>query len=115
MTARLSSRKHAAEHGPLTPGVLEVLPLKRARYVSKSGRAYGFHLENAFIEDTKTHRGLFVTAVVYVNPNGVLNDDDYGYDDTSKPLLAALGEALTRALLSDGAPAAGSERPDDKR
>ena len=57
MTARLSSRKNAADHGPLTPGMLDVLPLKRARYVSKSGRAYGFHLENAFIEDTKTKRG----------------------------------------------------------
>ncbi|HHH11439.1 MAG TPA: hypothetical protein ENK23_05125 [Sorangium sp.] len=104
MTARLSSRKRAAEHGPLTPGMLDVLPIKRARYVSKSGRAYGFHLENAFIQDTQTKRAMFVTVVVYANPNGVLNDDDYGYDDTSKPLLAAVGKALTGAIIMPESP-----------
>jgi len=99
MTLNLAAVARAAEHGPLSPGVLEVLPAKRIRYVAKSGRAYGFHLENAFIEDTETGRGFFVTAVVYSNPDGVMNDDDYGYDETTRPLLASLGAALTRALL----------------
>jgi hypothetical protein len=99
MTARLAAARHAAEHNPLSPGVLEVLPAERLRYVGKSGRAYGFHLDNAFVEDTETRRGFFVTATVYANPNGVLNDDDYGYDEISRPLLASLGKALAQALL----------------
>ena len=30
-----------------------------------------------------------------------LDDDDYGYDDTTRPLLAAVGKALTEVLLLD--------------
>lgn len=100
MTSQLKNMKHAAEHGPFTPGVVEVLKANRVRYVSKSGRAYGFHLENAYIEDTVTKRGFFVTATVYANPDGVMNDDDYAYEEISKPLLASLGAILTRALLA---------------
>lgn len=99
LTARLASKKHAAEHNPLSPGVLEVFEHDEVRYLGKSGRAYGFHLENAYIEHRKSKRAFLVTATVYVNPNGILNDDDYGYDDTSKPLLAALGKVLTASLL----------------
>lgn len=100
MTSQLKNMKHAAEHGPFTPGVVEVLKANRVRYVSKSGRAYGFHLENAYIEDTVTKRGFFVTATVYANPDGVMNDDDYAYEEISKPLLASLGAILTKALLT---------------
>lgn len=103
MTGRMGTPSHASVHHPLSPGVLEVLPAKQIRYVGKSGRAYGFHLDNAYIEDTNTGRAMFVTATVYANPNGVLNDDDYGYKETSGPLLVALGEALTRTLLVDDA------------
>lgn len=105
MTTRFTSRKHAAEHSPLSPGVLDVMGDDRIRYVGKSGRAYGFHLENAFIEDKKTGRAFFVTAVVYSNPDGVMNDDDYGYDETTRPLLASLGAALARAVLEKPASA----------
>lgn len=100
MTARLASKKHAAEHNPLSPGVLDVLPHKRVRYIDKSGRAYGFHIDNAYLEDTENQRAVFIAVTVYANPNEILNDDDYGYDDISKPLLAALGSALTKALLA---------------
>ncbi len=103
MTAKLESKKNAAEHHPLSPGVLEVLDPKTARYVGKSGRAYGFHLENAYIENVTTGRAAFIAVTVYANPNEILNDDDYGYDDLSKPLLAKLGRVLTRAVLTDDA------------
>ncbi len=112
MTRRLKLAKHAAVHGPLSPGVLEVLPPERVRYVGKSGRAYGFHLENAYLEDWQTGRAMFVTVTVYANPNGILNDDDYGYDDTTKPLLQSLGAVLTRAWLApDEPPADGGSLP----
>ena len=89
----------AAEHGPLLPGVVDAIGKDNIRYISKSGRAYGFHLENAYIENTANGHAMLVTAVVYANPNGVLNDDDYAYDETSRPLLASLGEELARMML----------------
>jgi hypothetical protein len=99
MTARLANKAAAAEQNPLSPGVLEVLPAKKVRYVGKSGRAYGFHLDNAYIEEVSTQRGFFVTVTVYANEDGVLNDDDYDYDEVSRPLLKALGAALTSAIF----------------
>lgn len=99
MTANLEQPANAAEHNPLSPGVLDEVPAKAVRYIGKSGRAYGFHLDNAFIQSTTSKKGFFVTVTVYSNPDGVLNDDDYGYDETTRPLLAALGKALAQALL----------------
>lgn len=100
LTAKLGAGKLARDHHPMAPGVLEVLPRERVRYVGKSGRAYGFHIENAYIEDLETRRGFFVTVAVYANPDGILNDDNYGYEEISRPLLRALGEALARAALA---------------
>jgi hypothetical protein len=103
MTTSPKDRRHAAEHSPLAPGVLDALGHERIRYVGKSGRAYGFHLENAYVENRDTGRAFFVTATVYANPDGVLNDNDYAYDELSRPLLASLGSALAKNLLV-GAP-----------
>lgn len=100
MSANLSKPANAAEHHPLSAGVLEVMPnAKQLRIVGKSGRAYGFHIDNSWVEDKSSKRSFFVTATVYANPDGVLNDDDYTYEETSKPLLRALGAALARKLL----------------
>jgi hypothetical protein len=99
MTTSFKNRKHAAEHSPLTPGIIDAVGDKNIRYVGKSGRAYGFHLENAFVQDKVSGRAFFVTATVYSNPDGVMNDDDYGYDEVTRPLLASLGAALAKELL----------------
>jgi hypothetical protein len=99
MTTSFKNRKHAAEHSPLTPGVIDAIGDKDVRYVGKSGRAYGFHLENAFVQDKVSGRAFFVTVTVYSNPDGVMNDDDYGYDEVTRPLLASLGAALAKELI----------------
>src|SRR5690606_41903794 len=79
----------------------DALPIsKRIRYVNKSGRAYGFHLENAYVEDRESGSAFFVTAVIYANPDGVLNDDDYAYEEMSQPFFTALGTGLARALFT---------------
>jgi hypothetical protein len=83
------------------------LPLERVRIWNKVGRAYGFTTENAYVEDLGTGRGFFVSAVLYTNPNGVLNDGVYAYESIADPYMADLGEALARALLR---PEAGSAR-----
>jgi hypothetical protein len=87
-------------HKPLLPGVLEVVDVKRLRYLAKSGRAYGFHLENGYLEDKTTGRGFFVTTAIYANPDGVINDDDYAYKELSQPFMEALGQALARIVFN---------------
>ncbi len=66
---------------------------------AKTGRAYGFTTENCYIEDQTSGAGFFLAATLYTNPNGVLNDDTYGYAKTADVFLADLGEALTQAIL----------------
>lgn len=92
----------------MTNGMLRVMPLERIRYTGKAGKAYGFHLDNAYIEDTKSKRAMAVTVVGYANANGVLNDNVYEYDTVTRPLLLGLGELLGRAvLLGEGLPGKG--------
>jgi hypothetical protein len=80
-------------------GMIRALPLERIRYVNKPGRAFGFHLDTAFVEDRKTGRALFVTAVVYANEDGILNDNAYDYDEVTRPFLKDLGEVLVKEWL----------------
>ena len=63
------------------------------------GEAYGFSVENAYVEDRETGRALFLAATIYTNADGVLNDDRYEYAEVAKPFFALLGEALGRELL----------------
>ena len=62
------------------------------------GQAYGFSLDNACIFDRETGRAFFLTAVVYTNANGILNDDAYEYDEIAHPFLEALAEACCLEL-----------------
>ena len=104
MTGHLLPGARGATHKPMLPGLREVIDVSRLRYVNKAGRAYGFHLDNAYVVDEPTGMGFFVTAAIYANPNGVLNDDDYAYEDVSAPFLAAVGEALAKKVFGDIAP-----------
>lgn len=81
------------------PGVRAVLG-EHGRVHDKIGRAYGFTIENAYVEDARTGRGFFLAAVLYTNPDGVLNDDRYAYAELADPFFAALGEIVTRAVLA---------------
>lgn len=83
---------------PLTPGLLG----PRVRYTNKAGRALGFHVENAALSDPSRPLGqcpvLFVTAAIYVNEDGRLNDDQYEYDTISFPFFEALGREVSAYL-----------------
>jgi hypothetical protein len=83
----------------LLPGVGRVLPAERARIHDKSGQAYGFTLDNAWVVDTATGHSFFLAAALYTNDDGVLNDDQYDYEEVALPFFADLGEAAARALL----------------
>ena len=76
--------------GRLPPGV---------RVYSKIGQAYGFLLDNAYVVDAAHGVEFLLAAVVYVNANGVLNDDHYEYDTVGLPFLQALGRRVYEAEL----------------
>ena len=80
------------------PGLSRVIPRESLRVAGKCGRAYGFTVDNAWITDLRTGTQLFLTAVVYTNPNGTLNDNVYGYEELADPLFADLAEAAARWL-----------------
>ena len=67
------------------------LPIN-TRSTNKIGQAYGFLLDSAWLEDA-AHQCV-LSAVIYVNRDGVLNDDQYEYDQLGLPFLAELGRRL---------------------
>lgn len=89
----------------LLPGVRRVfpatLPGERVEITGKIGRAYGFSVENAYLRNPKNGRAVFVTAVIYTNADGVLNDDEYDYTTVADPYFADLGELIARVWLGD--------------
>lgn len=81
-------------------GVRRVIPAEHVRVYDKIGRAYGFTVENAYVEDTRTGRGFFFAMVLYSNPDGVLNDDRYGYAEIAEPFFDDVGEVVARSVFS---------------
>lgn len=70
---------------PLPPGV---------RVYNKIGQAYGFLIDNAYITNPETGVEFMLSAVLYVNADGVLNDDKYEYDSVGFPFLRDLGRRV---------------------
>ena len=69
------------------------------RIYNKSGMAYGYLLDCAYIENTKTQKGFFLTAVVHVNQNMIYNDGQYEYDTVGLPFMGKLGRKLYKKIL----------------
>jgi hypothetical protein len=67
---------------------------------NKIGGAYGFLIDNAFVEDSKNNIRFFLSAVIYVNENETLNDDTYEYDSKGLPFLGELGRHIYQHELS---------------
>ena len=59
---------------------------------NKIGQAYGFLLDSAWLEDA-AHQCV-LSAVIYVNSDGVLNDDQYEYEQLGLPFLAEFGRRM---------------------
>ena len=100
---------YSAEHFPdqyskfLLPGIRRVFPSvtpgERIEVTGKNGQAYGFSIENSYSRNPKNGRAVFVTAVIYANADGILNDDKYDYATIAEPFLADLGELVARRWL----------------
>ena len=64
------------------------------RIFNKVGLAYGFLLDNAYVVDFNNKVEFFLSAVIYGNENGILNDNTYEYDTFTIPFLADLGRVI---------------------
>ncbi|WP_126546807.1 serine hydrolase [Hymenobacter amundsenii] len=70
------------------------------RSYNKIGQAYGFLIDNAYLTNEAAGVEFLLSAVVYVNANGVLNDDQYEYDTVGLPFLRELGQAVYEQELA---------------
>ena len=64
------------------------------RIFNKSGFAYGFLIDNAYIVDFENNVEFLLSAVIYVNENQIFNDDNYEYDAIGLPFLQQLGQKV---------------------
>jgi hypothetical protein len=67
---------------------------ERFRIFNKIGLAFGFLIDNAYVVDFRNNVEFFLSAVIYVNDNGIFNDDKYEYDSTGFPFLHNLGRTI---------------------
>ena len=67
---------------------------------SKAGDAYGFLLDNTYIIDTAARVEFMLSAVIYVNSDGILNDNNYDYRTIGLPFMKNLGNTIYQYELS---------------
>jgi hypothetical protein len=73
---------------------------KNIRIFNKVGDAYGFLIDNAYIVDFDKNVEFMLTACIYVNSDGIFNDNKYDYDTIGYPFMANLGKAVYEYELS---------------
>lgn len=66
----------------------------QVRVFNKVGWSYGFLTDLSYIADFKNRVEFMLSATVYVNSDGVLNDDKYDYDSIGYPFLFNLGQTI---------------------
>lgn len=64
------------------------------RIASKNAQSYGYIGDSAFIVDTARDIAFGLSAVLFVDRDGVLNDGRYAYADIGRPFLRELGAAV---------------------
>jgi hypothetical protein len=64
------------------------------RIFNKPGWSYGFLTDAAYIVDFKHQTEFMLAAVIYVNSDGVLNDDKYEYEQIGYPFFKEIGEII---------------------
>jgi len=64
------------------------------RIFNKPGWSYGFLTDVAYIVDFKHKVEFMLSGVIYVNRDGVLNDDKYEYEETGYPFFKEVGNII---------------------
>ncbi len=67
---------------------------KNIRIFNKEGDAYGQLIDVAYIVDFDKKIEFFLSAVIYCNSDGILNDDRYDYDAVGFPFMKNLGQVI---------------------
>lgn len=76
---------YGAEKGPLPPNI---------RIFNKVGDAYGFLTDVAYIVDFDKQVEFMLSARIYCNADGILNDDKYDYETVGMPFMKQLGRMI---------------------
>jgi peptidoglycan/xylan/chitin deacetylase (PgdA/CDA1 family) len=64
------------------------------RIYNKTGWSYGYLIDVAYILDKSHNREFMLSGVIYVNSDGILNDNRYEYDSIGYPFFREIGEIL---------------------
>ena len=64
------------------------------RIFNKPGWAYGFLTDVSYIADFENKVEFMLSCTLYVNSDGVLNDNKYDYDSIGYPFLYTLGQTI---------------------
>jgi len=64
------------------------------RIFNKPGWSYGYLTDAAYIVDFAHGTEFMLSAVIYVNSDGILNDDKYDYDQVGYPFFKEIGEII---------------------
>jgi hypothetical protein len=75
-------------------------PPPQVRIFSKSGDAYGFLTDVAYVVDFENNIEFMLSATIHCNRDGIYNDDHYDYDDTGLPFMKHLGEVIYQYELT---------------
>lgn len=73
---------------------------KNIRIFNKVGDAYGQLTDVAYVVDFENNIEFMVSATIYCNEDGILNDDKYDYDKIGFPFMKNLGRALYQHELT---------------
>jgi beta-lactamase class A len=61
---------------------------------NKVGDAYGHLLDLAYVADAVNGVEFMLSAVIYCNQDGVLNDDNYDYEEIGLPFMKYIGQRI---------------------
>lgn len=64
------------------------------RVFNKVGWAYGFLTDVSYVADFKNRVEYMLSATLYVNSDGILNDGKYDYDTIGYPFLYQIGQTI---------------------
>jgi hypothetical protein len=70
------------------------------RVFNKVGWAYGFLIDASYVVDFKHGLEFMLAAVIYVNKDGILNDNRYDYETIGWPFMYQLGQAIYKHELT---------------
>lgn len=67
---------------------------QHVRVFNKVGWAYGFLTDASYIVDFENKIEFMLAATIYVNSDGILNDDKYDYETIGWPFMYQIGQTL---------------------